>query len=66
MHLLHSFTFYFFSQELQYQNSLKKKDKLPNDRYVESVGSFVKVANFSIQEVEETYKEMEDRVCVMK
>ncbi|XP_066923009.1 disheveled-associated activator of morphogenesis 1-A-like isoform X2 [Clytia hemisphaerica] len=49
-------------KELQYQSTLKKKDRLPNDRFVETVGSFVKVANFSIQEVDEIYKEMEDRL----
>ena len=52
----------FVPSELQYQSSLKKKERLPNDRFVETVGSFVKVANFSIQEVEEIYNEMQDRV----
>lgn len=56
--------FFFIRQELQYQSSLKKKERLPNDRFVETVGSFVKVSNFSLQEAEEIYKEMEERVSV--
>lgn len=53
---------YFVYQELEYQNSVKKKDRIANDRFVETMDSFVKVSNFSIQETEELHKEMEERV----
>merc|ERR1712048_678152 len=49
-------------KELVYQSSLKKKERLPNDRFVDAVSSFIKVASFSIQEIEDTHKEMEERL----
>jgi len=49
-------------KELDFQQSLKKKDRLSNDRYVETISSFIKVSNFSIQEMEDLNKDMQDRL----
>ena len=35
---------------------------MANDRFLEVIGSFVKVSNFSIQEVEELHTEMAEKV----
>lgn len=37
---------------------------MPNDRFVDSVASFVKVANFSVKECEEEFNEMKERVSI--
>eukprot|EP00794_Sanderia_malayensis_P020228 gene20228-22204_t len=45
--------------ELEYQQ--KKKDRLPEDHFVEVMSSFIKVANFSVKETEEEFVGMKER-----
>lgn len=49
-------------QELEFQQ--KKKERIHGDKFVESMGSFVKVAQFSLSELDETWKEMKQKVLL--
>jgi len=48
--------------ELNYQNSVKISQRLPNDRFVDIVGNFIKVSKFSIQENEDLSEEMKEKL----
>ncbi|XP_057315932.1 disheveled-associated activator of morphogenesis 1-like isoform X2 [Hydractinia symbiolongicarpus] len=49
-------------KELTYQSNIKKKDRHPEDKFVETIASFTKVSNFSIQELVELHKDMTERL----
>eukprot|EP00795_Rhopilema_esculentum_P003286 gene3286-1616_t len=46
-------------KELELQQ--RKKERLPNDRFVEVMTSFVKLTNFSVKECEEEFNEMKEK-----
>ena len=51
-------------QELEFQT--KKREKVHGDKFVDVMGSFVKVAHFSLAELDESWKEMNLRVgCLL-
>ena len=47
-------------QELEFQQ--KKKERIHGDKFVDAMGSFVKVAQFSLSELDETWKDMKQKV----
>lgn len=46
-------------KELEFQH--KKKERVHGDKFVESVGSFVKVAQFSLSELDDSWKDMKQK-----
>ncbi|XP_078350098.1 disheveled-associated activator of morphogenesis 2-like [Oculina patagonica] len=46
-------------KELEFQH--KKKERTHGDKFVESMGSFVKVAQFSLSELDDTWKDMKQK-----
>lgn len=47
-------------QELEFQQ--KKKERIHGDKFVEAMGSFVKVTQFSLSELDESWKDMKQKV----
>jgi len=46
-------------KELEFQH--KKKERIHGDKFVDAMGSFVKVAQFSLSELDETWKDMKQK-----
>ncbi|RMX61131.1 hypothetical protein pdam_00016690 [Pocillopora damicornis] len=46
-------------KELEFQQ--KKKERIHGDKFVEAIGSFVKVAQFSLSELDESWKDMKQK-----
>ena len=54
------FLLFLITQEVDFQN--KRKDHAPGDQFVSIMGSFVKMAQFSLSELEDSWKDMKQRV----